>query len=231
MIPKVFISCPINKRKDYCLDEYFSRLVNYNWTDKEYFFCDNSYDKKYRFGLMEKYGFEIDYVDPREKSNVMYMCLSMNRCLDRFLKSDCDFWFINECDVMCDADVIENLYANNKMICGASYFTGTGEDNRLCEVVFERSFGDNTNRNITEIEGYKKFDGKLQQVDSVGFGAVLIHRTVLENYRFRVDNAHPKDHCDTFFYIDMYERGMKVYRDNSIIAEHKNQSWKAVTDR
>ena len=224
--PKVLIASCINERKDYCMDEFMEYVLHLKYPNKQYFFVDNSRNKDYHKKLIQKYGVEISYVDPTEKTNVEYMCISMNRIVKKLLQSNCDYVFNNECDVFATDDVIPQLMAHNKMITSASYLQSEGWKAKLCEQRFENSFGTRTNRNVEWNESFKEFNGKLQKVDTAGIGVILIHRLILENYLFRINAAYPKTHSDTFFFQDMNELGISIYRDNSLMCNHKNSNWK-----
>lgn len=226
---KVQISCPLNSRKNYCIDEYFNNTLQLNYTNKEFYFDDNSADENYHKKLMVQYGVEITHTEPKIMPSTVYMTASMNKVLDRFLKSDCDYIFLKESDVMCEPDTIQRLLTHERFIVGLPYFIFEGEKSYLCGLAMEDLYGINISRNIEWREDFLKFKGRLQQVMSVGFGSVLIHRAALEGYRFYAD-IKKKAHCDTLFYIDCHEDGIDVFRDNTQIAVHKNGSWNNVSN-
>lgn len=224
---KVFISCPINVSKGYCIDDFFDNIINYNYNNLQYYFVDNSHDKWFRKNLINRYGFEIDHVNPKGKEPHEYMADSMNMCLVKFLNSDCDFWFINECDVFCDKDVINRLLSKEKLIVASPYFIQLSHNSCLVGTECEKLYGNYTNRPLSWKEDFIKFNGLENKVTSAGFGAVLIHRSILEGYTF-----HAKENCfaDTMFYMDMTHQNIDVYRDESLIAKHRNISWDLNTE-
>lgn len=225
---KVMISCPVNERKAYCLDEYFNNILNYSYPNVQFYFSDNSTDETYHLKLMAQYGFEIDYISPKHLSAPMYMCQSMNQILKKFLASDCTHLLLNECDVFGKKDIIEQLLSHNKDIVGVSYFINTGYDAEITQFNIDKFAG--TNNSNTSFKGeYLEFDGKIKKVDTVGFGCTLIKREVLEGYKFYID-AIRKVHCDTTFALDMCERSVDIYRDDYILCEHKNQDWSTISD-
>lgn len=226
---KVQISCPLNSRKDYCVDEYFKNTQAITYPNKTFYFDDNSADENYYRKLMIQYGFEITHTEPKGLPSTIYMTASMNKILDRFLKSDCDYLFLKEVDVMCEPDTIQRLLAHQKFIVGVPYFIFEGSQTYLCGLKLEDLYGTNITRNIEWREDFLKFKGRLQQVMSVGFGAVLISRIAIEGYKFYAD-IKKKVHCDTLFFIDCAEDGIEVYRDNTQIAVHKNSSWKTISN-
>lgn len=225
MDEKVFISCAVNSRKEYCADEYFQNIRNITYPNKQYYFSDNSIDPNYSVTLMEKYGFEVGYINPKGLSNVMYMCNSMNQCLQKFLASDCDLWLMLEEDNICPMDIVEQLISHDKMVVAAPYFINTGKDSILLKGEMEDTYGEQTNRvPLQWKEDYRKFNGKLTKCPTVGFGCTLVRRIIFEDYKFYA-NEKQKAHCDTMWSFDLHEAGIDVYVDSSIICEHKNQQW------
>jgi len=222
---KVFISCSVSEKKKYIENEYFSNIRNLTYPNKQYFFSDNSTSPTYHIELMEKYGFEVGYVNPKGLSNVMYMCNSMNQCLQKFLASDCDLWLMLEEDNICPTDIVEQLISHDKMVVAAPYFINTGKDSILLKGEMENTYGEQTNRvPLFWKEDYRKFNGRLEKCSVIGFGCTLAKRLIFEDYKFYA-NEKQKAHCDTMWSFDLHEAGIDVYVDNSIICEHKNQQW------
>lgn len=208
-------------------------VLSFEYPNLEYFFVDNSANKNYAKKIREKYGVRVDYVSPKGNKNTEYMCYSLNRIVKYLRNSYCDYLFNNECDVFADEDVITKLLCHQKLIVNGVYMMSYGYEAKLQEQVFEDSFGTNTLRQITEKEGQIKFDGILEQVDGCGIGMMLAHRLIFEDYLFRINKAVPDAHADTFFYQDMHERGINIYRDNTIHCEHLNtaNNWEYITDK
>lgn len=228
MHSKVFLASPINQRKDYCLNDFFNNTINFTYPFVKHFFSDNSADQSYHLKLMAQYGFEIGYISPKYLPAHIYMCQSMNQILTRFLASDCTHLLVNECDVFAPKDIIEQLLAHNKLIVGIPYFINTGNEAEITQFNIDKFAG--TNNSTTCFKGeYLAFDGNLKKVDTVGLGCTLIKREVLEGYKFYV-NAGQKIHCDTYFALDMSEKGIDIYRDDYILCKHKNQDWSTISD-
>ncbi len=224
------LACPINSRKDYVIIEYFENIRNFTYPNIQYFFCDNSQDETYHLKLMAEYGFEIDYVSPKHLTASMYMCNSFNKILKKFQESDCTHLLFVECDLLPPPTIIERLLSHNKQVVGVPYFILTGEKSQLWTLDNERSWGNWTNRPRTHREAFLKHNGQLNRVDgNIGFGCTLIKREVLEDYFF-MTNVNQKVHTDSVFYRECDDRNIEVWRDESIIVEHRNQNWETVTD-
>jgi len=228
LAPKVFISCPINKVKSYCLDDYFNYVLKLQYPNKQYYYVDNSKDESFTEKTRLKHGLDIDWVDPQQHSNTEYMCASMNRCRKVFLDSDCDYWLVLECDIFPPLDVIQHLLGLNKDVVALPYMTGEGEQQFIINTEIEPHFGDLI-RHVAGWEGYIKHNGKLSKNDFVGWGCTLLRRNIVEDNVFYISNRQ-KVHADTFFYLNLNDDGVDVFRDNNIICTHKNMSWKYVTD-
>lgn len=227
---KVFVAAPISIRKDYAIHQFFDNVRNYSYSNKKFYWVDNFFDETYHLKLIAQYGFDIDYVSPKSLTSTMYMTASMNMILDKFIKSDCDYLLLNECDVICDTDVIEKLISHDKLICAVPYFIGKEADAMLVGTGIDDVYGQFTNRFLHWKEDFKNFDGKLEKVNSAGFGCTLIKRVALDGYKFHANHLQ-KFHCDTNFYMDCFDYGVDVYRDNSMIATHLNSGWGNITDR
>jgi hypothetical protein len=69
-------------------------------------------------------------------------------------------------------------------------------------------------------------DGKLKRVFTAGIGACLMHKSILENIKFRIQPNEPS-HPDIYFARDMYDMGIEFMADTSLYLEHDNRDWGA----
>lgn len=230
MLDKIMVACPFSYRKDYCIEDYFNNVKNFTYPNIEYYFVDNSFDPSYHLKLMAKYGFEIDYVSPKYLPSTIYMCSSMKKIRDRFLKSDCTHLLLNECDVFPPIDVIEQLLAHDKLIVGCPYFIGFGDNMKLEQFNIDRAWGKYTSVNVTDYrKDFLQHTGELKRKDTIGFGCILIKKQVLEDYTFYPDVLN-KVHCDSTFAMDMFDKGIDILCDEYILCTHRNHDWSSVTD-
>ena len=149
------------------------------------------------------------------------MCASMNRCRKVFLDSDCDYWLVLECDIFPPLDVIQHLLGLNKDVVALPYMTGEGEQQFIINTEIEPHFGE-VIRHVAGWEGYIKHNGKLSKNDFVGWGCTLLRRNIVEDNVFYISNRQ-KVHADTFFYLNLNDDGVDVFRDNNIICTPKSR--------
>ena len=228
LITNVFIGCPINEVKEYCIDEYFEHALKLEYPNKVYYFVDNSPTEHFSEKMRSKHGLNIDWLNPKKYTNPEYMCASMNMCRAQFLNTDCEYWLILECDIFPPISVIPHLLGLNKDIVGLPYMTGEGREQFVIATEIEPVFGEII-RHVSSAEGYIKHNGKLNKKDMVGFGCVLVHRSIVEENAFYISKRQ-KIHADTFFYLDMFDFGVDVWRDDTIICRHDNVAWKYISD-
>lgn len=228
-LPKVFINCPINERKSYALDDYFSNILNFTYPNKQYCFVDNSPQHYYSESLVAKYGIDIYHYQPNKLRNVDYMKDCLNILRDMFLKSECEYFFSLECDLFPPLNIIEILMCHDKPIVTAPYFIGSDFNYGLCKTEIEEVLGKKTNRHISGLEGYLSHTGELELVDACGIGCALIKREIIEDIGF-MTSLKQNTHADTFFYFDLHDRGIEVWQDTSLIIEHRNRNWNLISD-
>ena len=226
---KVFLTCPINIVKAYCLDDYFNSLRKLTYHSIQYYFVDNSKDENFHRELMCQYGFEIDWCNPKNRSSQWYMTASLRMCRQKFLESDCDMMFIRECDIFTPKDIIEILIAHDKTVTSACYFIGAKENSHLIQTELERTFGSYGFSYPHWKKQFINYKGQLQQTDMTGMGCLLIDRSVIEEIDFRV-STKSTSHADTLFQYDLFDAGINTYQDRSTIVKHRNADWGTNTD-
>lgn len=228
--PKIMVSCPFSYRKDYCLDDYFAHVLKLYYPEKQFYFVDNSPNPSYVQSKIEKWGLSMDWYDPKNMRNQDYHRDSMNIIREKFLKSDCDFLFILECDLFPPLDIIEQLLMFDTQIISVPYFLDFGHKSCLPDTEIEDGFGQlTTNRHKDWKEGFMDFKGDITEASQCGIGCVLIDRSVMEQTDFFTLHSD-MSHCDMWFYFALKDLGIKVYYDTTQIIEHRNSEWKYVTD-
>jgi cellulose synthase/poly-beta-1,6-N-acetylglucosamine synthase-like glycosyltransferase len=226
---KVLVITPQNEVKNYCSDEWSSRVTNLTYPNYDIMMADNSSTNKNKKKIM-KMGIDCIHIKPKHKSNQKYIAESHEALRNYALIRGYHFVLHLESDVIPPHDIIERLLVHRKKVVSAMYFIDFGVDSHLMLQNIENVGG--TVKHTTMInEGHdiQIVDGQLHEVYACGLGACLIHRSVLEQIKFRHEegaSAHP----DSFFAADLRQLGIKQYLDTSIICDHKNSSWATVTD-
>lgn len=228
MIPKVLIGCPVNSRKNYCIQDYFKNISRFTYPSKDYYFVDNSANPSWHLKNVVAKGFKCDYVSPVGKRNNKYMCESQELIRDYFLQSDCTHWLSLECDLFPRSNIIEEMLAQDTPIVSMAYLIGQGKDIWVLKTEIENLFETNTNRNIDLKEGFLEWGTGNTKSKMFGLGCALIEREVIEQIPFVV-NKDDTHHADTNFYFMLNILGYEVKYIEEII-NHQNSNWSAVTD-
>jgi hypothetical protein len=225
---KVLVGCPVNSRKQYCLDDFITQCRNLTYYNKELYFVDNSEDSTFHVKQFLMQGFNCDYISPKKHTNQEYITISQLKIRDKALKENFDYLLFLECDIFCPLNIIEQMIAYNKPIVAAQYFIGGVKDTRILKTDIEESvMGLMVNRDIKKYEGFMEH-GRNTRSKMFGYGCTLIHRDILKKYPFRIKRNDPS-HSDTLFYFDLYRDKQKV-QVHPVTMEHHNSSWHKITD-
>lgn len=227
---KVLVVTPHNVVKNYCLEEWASRVTNLTYKNYDILIADNSPDNKNRKKLM-KMGLNAIHIKPRDKANQKYIAESHEALKHHALTMGYDFILHLESDIIPPHDIIERLLVHRKKIVSAMYFIDFGTDSHLMLQNIENLGGNLKHTTmINEGQDINIVDGQLHDVYACGLGCTLIHRSILETINFRWEegaSAHP----DSFFAADLRALNIKQYLDTSILCEHRNSSWSIITDK
>jgi len=223
--PKVLIVSPTNSRKDYCTIDFVNNLRSLTYPEKDFCFCDNSYDPIFHVQEFILRGIDCLYVHPQGKSNTQYICQSFNALRDYFLKGDWEWFLSVECDLFPPADIIETLLAYHKPVVSCRYFLAHGAHSHLLATEFDDSFSLNFNRNIFCLEGFHEYGTRKTKSGNSGLGCILIHRSVIAAIPFRLIDE--STHNDTVASLDRDYFGIETTYCDEIIT-HKNSSWEYI---
>ncbi len=86
-----------------------------------------------------------------------------------------------------------------------------------------------TSQVVRLVSSCLKHDGTLQNAWANGIGCNLIHRSILEQVKFRYDKERD-GLCDSWFAWDLKALGIPMYVDTSMYAYHKNKDWRNFGD-
>lgn len=227
---KVLVCTPHNVVKNYCFDEWLARVTNLTYPNYDILIADNSPDNKNKKRIV-KMGINAIYIKPKRKVNQKYIAESQEALRVHALLHKYDFILFIESDIFPPHDIIERLLAHRKKVVSASYFINFGEESHLMLQNIEKDGGAvKHTMNIDSGYDINIVDGEVHEVYACGLGCTLIHKSVLEQIRFRWEEGAPS-HADTIFAADLKQLKIKQYLDTSIICEHKNSSWATITDR
>lgn len=140
---------------------------------------------------------------------------------EAFLAGDYDAMLVVESDVIPPPDALKKLVALNVDVAyGVYVFRG---DPPIINI-FERypQPARNTGESLTIHPGKLKKAVKAGKVacSGGGLGCTLIKRHALERFEFRMERTA---HCDTYFTRDVYQAGLSMVAEMSVICGHKHE--------
>ncbi len=221
---KVLVTTPHNEVKNYCFDDFLATLTNLTYNNYDILIADNSktHDNKKKLTQMN---IPCVHIKPKMKSNQQYIADSQEALRLEAIRGGYDYMLMLESDIFPPLDIIERLLMHQKQVVGATYFIGEGSQSHLMIQDIEQR--GNLVRETINIDGgfdFVRMNGKLQKVYNIGFGCLMLHKSVFEKINFHCQRGIGA-HSDTFFYVDLNSAKIPVFLDTSILCRHENQSW------
>lgn len=220
--PKVLLACPQSDVKSYCFEAWLDNISRFTYPNFAVFLADNS-EKNSFSKKIRKMGISCEWVKPHGRSIMKRIAMSHELCRTYALHFNFDYLFHLESDIFPPPTIIEDLLSAKKSIVGGLYHIGLGAESELMVQVVEETDDENfiSTRNLG-IETPNWLDGTVKKAYHIGLGCLLIHKNVLPHFVFRYvegKNFHP----DSFFAMDMYQKGIDIWADTSIICRHDNR--------
>jgi len=140
---------------------------------------------------------------------------AQNKIRKFFLENDFHFLFINEFTRSAPPHIIEDLLSYNKKVIAALYKHSSPRRSGYYTV-----WDFDKDKNSFVMTKYRHID-KIKEptrVNGIGFGAILIHRSVLEE----INGFHSSTYgADTYFCEDLKEKEIPVYAAPIIVKNRK----------
>jgi len=243
-LPRVLIATSIANVKAYCIEPWLEMLDEFTYPNFDVYLVDNTADNgEYARALRRKFvgkfhfNLEIDwFYEDKPINDVMATCMEIVR--KKVLDEEYDYLFSLEQDVFPPTNgIIEKLMVHDKQIINGMYRIGFGEKRFPLLHVVERitmidGVEDTRVRQLGWNELHEYIDGTLRPIHGCGIGCSLIKKEVLDVFKFRVDNSREKGnfgiHADSFWYMDLWNKGITVWVDTSVMCNHRNSNWKTV---
>lgn len=223
MKPKILLACPIYDEKDYIIERYISRIKELTYQNYDILLVDNS--KTTKFAKKVK-AMGVNVVKLKwDLNSKKRLANSRNYIRDYVLENKYDYFFSLECDLIPPKDIIEQLLAHDKKVVGGWYYICDSPHTRPC-VVKEWTLVDMKFAFKSVAEDMSKY--KLLKVSQGSFGCCLIHKSVLEQIKFRTYITLPH-HDDTWFYFDCERKEIEVWVDTDILIPHfQDYKWEKI---
>lgn len=216
--PKILVGCPTSFHKEYALEQYAKAIKALTYKNFDILLVDNSKDNNY-FEKIKSFKLPV-IKGPYFKSARDRIISSRNLLRENVLRNNYDYFFSLEQDVLPPPDILQKLLKHNKKLITAVYFANNVIPDKatreLIPLVYKLVNKENLDmRSLNEEELWK--DQRLHEVVSAGLGCLLIHRDILEKIKFRYEK---NTFDDRWFFIDCYEKKLKVFADTSIKCKH-----------
>ena len=217
---KVFIGAPVRDRA-WILPRFIDHIKKMDTAGieiKSLFVVNDCIDNSEH--LLQQSGFNTLKVDElpsktesslRGKYSYQHLANLRNILVEEFLKTDCEYFFSIDTDILVPPNGLKKLINNNKDICSMILCNQNGELKKRAHNIMNYDPRRSMYYHIFEWE-----NDSIIEVDLTG-AVYLIHRKVLEN-GVRYDNN--KQGEDVPFCRDARKKGFKVFCDTSIKPIH-----------
>jgi len=229
--PKILIGAPTADVKNYCAEEWVDNVKSFLYpADLDIFLADNSDDPK-NVDYLRGLGVDAERVAFKDDETIISrITQSHNLVRQKALDGGYDFLLHLETDIFPPSDVLLNLLAHRKQVVGISYDIFDWQDREPVMLQLEEDYdGESSGAIVRGRFNHQAYDGSLQQAWANGVGCTLIHRSILEQIKFRYDKERD-GFCDSWFAWDLKSKGIPMYVDTSMYAYHKNKDWRNFGD-
>jgi GT2 family glycosyltransferase len=219
---KVFLNCPTHEVKEYCLIEYGEAVKALTYPHLQILLGDNSPTDDYSKQIQQ---FALPVIRTLSAETARERIITARNILrEAFQKSDCEYFFSLEQDVLPPPDTIQRLLSHKKKIISGIYLNPyETEEGLKAQPVLWKDAGQGKMQKFTKEELRQP---QLIEVKAAGLGCILIHREVLEKLQFRYDRE-VEAFDDVFFCKDARTAGYQLYADTSVKCKHaiKGGQW------
>jgi len=222
MEPKVLVGSPTSFHKEYCLDLFLDGIKSLTYKNFDFIMVENSKDDKY-FNKIKSKGIPV-IKGPYNEFPVMSISKSRNLIINKALKECYDYVLFIDSDTIPPSDVIQRLLSHKKkIVCGICFsrMKIPGEGVKLIPDVFRV-----INEHIKDQDGLPSMvplnqievsHPQLMRVVSCGAGSMIIHKSILQEVKFKEDLKQCEDR---HFCIELYKKKIQLYCDTSVICKH-----------
>lgn len=220
---KVLVGVLTSENKNYCVEEFIARVKSLTYKNYDVLIVDNS-EKRDNFKMFLAEGFDSIHVKPKDKSMHQILAESHEEIRQYAIRKKYEYLLHLESDIIPPTDVIERLMIHELAIVSAMYMINFGVDSHLMAQSIEH-FGEiRESINMKDGSDLMMVDGNLKKVFSHGLGCCLLHKGILDKFKFRFEkdvNLAP----DSLWSLDTDGLKINKYVDTSVLCHHRNTSW------
>ena len=234
---KVLLSIVTYENKDYIWNEFINNINNLSYDNYDVIIVDNSKNINYYETLktrLKDTNYIVKHVSRGDTSREA-QAKSLNCIRDYFLNGDYDYLMNIESDLIPPINIIERLMSRDKLVVGGLYnigfYNNPKEPLRPCLFGIKKINGILKTFNIPPSDGWSFFGNGLIKIHGMGIGCVLIHKLIIQKFKFWFYLDKVVKHSDVLFYMDLRNNGYDVFIDTDIIIPHYNTDWKYVKDK
>ena len=223
--PKVLIGCPTYFGKEYSLKQYKKAVDEIDYNNFEVVLIDNSDSKidngKY-FEKIKNIGLSVIKSKTfRGKRDTIVFSRNLLRA--KVLEENFDYFLSLEQDVIPPPDVIKKLLSSGKEIVGGVVFYYNWNEDFTKSVpsplLWDFDPADRNSEYMYYVAPEELKKSQVKEIKACSLSCLLIHRSVLERVRFRIDQC-VDGFDDVFFCIDARKAGFKIYVDTDVKCDH-----------
>ncbi|MFH1649069.1 MAG: hypothetical protein ABIA93_00790 [Candidatus Woesearchaeota archaeon] len=216
MHPKILVGCPTYEGKSYCLDPFSQGVRKLAYPNMDILLVDNSKKDDYARAITAA-GLPVTKI-PWHESAQERIVQSRNLLREKVLEGGYDFFFSLEQDVIPEPDTIKKLLSHQKkvvtgVVVGAQMVDGKPT---LVPLVYSQPKGNNEEDALWYLPSTEINKPQLIQVKAAALGCMLIHRSVLEEIKFRYN----KGFDDMMFSKDCLLHGINMWCDTTVQPKH-----------